>query len=114
MKAFISPILGLLLAASTAHAQPTIAVVDGDTLRVDRRLVRLIGLDAPELHGACAARRLAELVQGGVTLHPHGRDRYGRTLALVFDADGRNLATVLISEGLARRYDGRGPRSGWC
>ena len=40
------------------------------------------------------------------------QDRYGRTLAVVL-ADGRDVAEVLIGEGLAREYhDGR--RDGWC
>jgi endonuclease YncB( thermonuclease family) len=33
---------------------------------------------------------------------------------VVFDARGLNVANVLIQEGLARRYNGRGPRELWC
>jgi len=33
---------------------------------------------------------------------------------VVFDARGMNVANVLIVEGLARRYNGRGPRELWC
>ena len=43
-----------------------------------------------------------------------GRDRYGRTLAIVRDRAGRDLARIMIAEGLARPYDGRGRRLGWC
>ena len=84
---------------------------------------RIIGMDAPEMHARCpveltmarAARdRLAVLVEHGVTLHPRGRDRYRRLLAVVLDARGRDVATVLVGEGLARPYGGRGRRQGWC
>ncbi|MGC5699969.1 thermonuclease family protein [Pseudomonas sp. NFXW11] len=91
-------------------------VVDGDTLHLsDGRRVRMLGLNAPELAGkgraaeplAKAARqRLQRLVArsgGRVGLLP-GRerhDRYGRTLAHVYDRNGRNLEAQLLAEGLA-------------
>ncbi|BCT30943.1 thermonuclease family protein [Pseudomonas protegens] len=91
-------------------------VVDGDTLRLkDGRSVRMIGLNAPELAGkgrsaepfAVAARqRLQQLVTqsgGRVGLLPgrERRDRYGRTLAHVYGANGINFEARLIAEGLA-------------
>ncbi|WP_025130292.1 thermonuclease family protein [Pseudomonas sp. PH1b] len=91
-------------------------VVDGDTLRLkDGRSVRMIGLNAPELAGrgrpaepfAVAARqRLEQLVAqsgGRLGLLPgrERRDRYGRTLAHLYGANGRNLEAQLIAEGLA-------------
>jgi len=112
-----------LLAAHPAAAQQRARVVDGDTIRVGGERIRMMGLDAPETHGQCprenamarAARdRLQQLVAGGVYLRRHGRDRYGRTLAVVQDRAGRDLAQVLIRERLARPYDGRGRRQGWC
>lgn len=74
------------------------------------------------MHGRCPAEvrlarvardRMATLVIGGVTLHPHGRDRYRRLLAVVRDRQGRDVAAVLIREGLARPYGGERRRS-WC
>lgn len=113
-----------------------VRVVDGDTLEVRARVwlgqeiatrVRLDGIDAPELAGACArerdlARRAARLLRetlaaGGV--EPLGlRDiRYGkfagRVLARVETASGLDLGELLLARGLARRYDG-GRRLGWC
>lgn len=91
-------------------------VVDGDTLRLkDGRRVRMIGLNAPELAGkgrsaepfAVASRqRLQQLVAqsgGRVGLLPgrERRDRYGRTLAHVYGANGINFEARLIAEGLA-------------
>jgi micrococcal nuclease len=114
----------LLLAAPPGATQDTtLRVIDGDSIVVRGNTIRIMGLDAPELHGACPAEialaqraraRLQMLLAGPYTIERHGRDRYGRTLARVLDARGRDVAAVLISEGLARAYDGRGPRGGWC
>lgn len=112
-----------LLLAAPAAAQQRAAAIDGDTIRVGGRTVRVIGLDAPEMRGKCPAEirmaraardRMAELVSGGVFITPSGRDRYRRTLAFVRDRAGRDLAQVMIAEGLARAYNGRGRRAGWC
>lgn len=90
-------------------------VVDGDTLRLaDGRSVRMIGLNSPELgrqgrsdepFAVAARRRLETLVaasDGQVGLLPgrQGQDRYGRTLAHVYGADGGNLEAQLLAEGL--------------
>lgn len=113
----------LTLVAGAAAAQRGVEVVDGDTIRLGGQLVRVIGLDTPEIHGACDAERelarrardrLSDLLSGGFTLQPRGLDRYRRVLAVLRDRHGRDVADVLIAEGLARRYDGRGPRAGWC
>lgn len=96
--------------------------VDGDTLRCGAERVRLVGLDTPEMQGRCPAEsrlarraqaRLAALAADGVTLQPEGRDRYDRLLAVVRDRAGRDLASIMIREGLARPYGG-GRRAGWC
>lgn len=113
----------LVIAAGAAQAQRGVEVMDGDTIRVGGQVVRIVGLDAPELRGACpreqllaerARDRLAQLLAGGVTVQPRGVDRYRRVLAVVRDRAGRDVAEVLIAEGLARAYDGRGARPGWC
>ena len=125
MLRFALPAFAFALVATIAPsaAQVRCQAVDGDTLRCGAERVRMVGLDAPELHGQCprevrrarAARdRLAELVAGGVTLRPRGRDRYRRLLALVRDRQGRDVAVVMIREGHARPYDGRSRREGWC
>ena len=117
------PALAVLLTASPAVGKVRCQVVDGDTLRCGAQRVRVIGLDAPEMRGQCprevrraraAKDRLAELVAEGVTLRTRGRDRYRRLLAVVRDRQGRDVAAVMIREGLARPYDGRGRRAGWC
>jgi endonuclease YncB( thermonuclease family) len=108
--------------AASAMAQVHCQAVDGDTLRCGAERVRIMGLDAPEMRGQCpveirlarAARaRMSALVAGGVMLQPHGRDRYRRLLAVVRDRQGRDVAAVMIREGLARPYGGERRRS-WC
>jgi endonuclease YncB( thermonuclease family) len=90
-------------------------VVDGDTLRLsDGRSVRMIGLNTPELarqgrsgepFAVVARNRLEALVaasDGRVGLLPgkENKDRYGRTLAHVYGADGANFEAQMLAEGL--------------
>lgn len=90
-------------------------VVDGDTLRLkDGRSVRMIGLNAPETgkrgrpdepYAIAARQRLQVLVDasdGRVGLVPgrESKDRYGRTLAHLYAANGENLEAQLLAEGL--------------
>lgn len=99
--------------------------IDGDTLNVEAtgERIRVLGIDAPELHPArCAEERrlgeaakhaLQELVdRGPVTLERLARDRYGRTLARVL-IGGHDVAPWMVQHGLARPYRG-GPRRPWC
>jgi len=91
-------------------------IVDGDTLRLrDGRSLRLIGINAPELdprgrsgpepYAQAARQRLDELVTangGRVALYPQRpeKDRYGRSLVHLFDAQGNNLEAQLLAAGL--------------
>jgi endonuclease YncB( thermonuclease family) len=111
-------------------------IIDGDT--VEARIpiwlgqeiitkVRLRGIDAPEIDGACGAERhraeaardrLAALIGGEpVTLTHIGPDKYsGRVVARVMTGAPDRLAdagALLVSEGLARRYSGK-RRESWC
>jgi len=108
--------LGLLPLASCAqNGQVQVAhVVDGDTLiLVDGRKVRIAGIDTPELKpvpepGGLEARRALKRLIGrrAVTLEevPPGVDKYGRTLARVWTAEGEDAGAALIREGLAEVY----------
>lgn len=123
MRAIIAALL--LLSASPEAGETGWAALDGDTLirHRDGMRVRLVGIDAPEIHARCPAEailaeraklRLATLlISGDVTFDWLGLDRYRRQLARV-RVDGRNVAPLMIGEGLARAYDGRGRRGGWC
>jgi len=136
-KILLAALAGIALLTSPAFAQTAeersrvassrpvrVDVVDGDTIRRNGLLVRVMGLDAPELRGKCddekvlaiqARDRLAEIALEGVTIEVSPRrDRYGRVLAVVRDRHGTDVAEILISERLARPYTGRGQRQGWC
>jgi micrococcal nuclease len=100
------------------------AVVDGDTIRVERsggqQTVRLIGVDTPELSDRRRpeappqpfAREAAEyarrvLAERTVRLEferGERHDHYGRLLAYVFLSDGTFFNRELIREGYARAY----------
>ena len=124
MPIFVTALLvSLLLLSVAVQAGQSCRVIDDGSLACGSERVRIMGLYAPEIRGRCPAEyrlavqaraRLAILIAQGVTLHPQGRDRYRRTLAVVRDRRGRDVAEVLIGEGLARAYHGRGKRGGWC
>lgn len=116
-------------------------VVDGDTVRLQGRSYRLVGFNTPETGrnaqcaqenelGFRATARLQSLIRTAsrVELMPvacacppgtHGTNEcnYGRSCA-VLHADGRDVGSILIAEGLARPY-ACGPtscprRQQWC
>jgi len=108
-------------------------VHDGDTLRLDVDLgfdihhasldVRLLGIDCPELGRPDG---LGERARGFVVawFAKHGTqcvietvrdqtEKYGRYLATIVSADGADLIADLQAAGLAKPYDGHGPRPVW-
>lgn len=102
---------------------------DGDTIRAviagAEEPVRLLGLDTPEIKGACPAekalarqardrlRALIAAAEDRQLCSDDGfrRDKYRRILAALL-LDGQDVAAVLIAEGLARPWTGR--REPWC
>jgi endonuclease YncB( thermonuclease family) len=91
-----------------------VRVVDGETLRLGDRTVRLAGVEAPERGqncadangrwfdcGAAAAEALSRLVNGrSVVCLVAGRDRFGRGLGLC-SAGGAELNAGLVTTGWA-------------
>jgi len=82
-------------------------VIDGDTLRVAERTVRLLHIDAPETDqpgGAAATARLVALTQGRrVTCRREASDAYGRDLA--FCSVGElDLGAAMVAAGHAAAY----------
>jgi endonuclease YncB( thermonuclease family) len=130
MRALI--LLTALALAAPAHAElyRSVVVTDGDTIIVPAAgmatgwRVRAVGYDTPELHGSCdlerqkaqqAKQRVIELAKGGLDVTSGLKvDLHGRFLATLRLPDGRDLGAVLVSEGLARAYDGKGARQPWC
>jgi micrococcal nuclease len=106
-------------------------VVDGDTIKIGQRKVRIIGIDAPETHparcpeeahlGEQATARLQELLNQGpfeLVAPLYGKqDRYGRDLRSVNrtlpNGDRQSIADEMRKSGLAHRYLG-GFKPGWC
>jgi endonuclease YncB( thermonuclease family) len=99
-------------------------VVDGDTIWLQGRKIRIADIDARETHdprcasekelGDRATLRLQQLLnRGSIRLRPadRDRDRYGRLLRVVL-VGGESVGDVLIGEGLARPYAGH--RRPWC
>jgi micrococcal nuclease len=119
-------VLALLLAllAGVAEARETArveSVADGDTIRVllhgKRVTIRLIGVDTPELHerldqhappqpyareAAAFTRRKLGGQEVGLEYDGERVDRYGRTLAYVFLADGTLFNRELVRQGYGR------------
>lgn len=103
------------LPLARAGGEPIIGcvVVDGDTLRCNGERVRLLGIDAPERPGGCQPGRkcapggyyasrlsLSDALIGNLRIQRLGKDRYGRTLALV-RANGGDLSCIQLKRGQA-------------
>ena len=114
------------------------SVYDGDTIRCIFGLdnlyegkqhiwsCRVVGIDTPELRGAGknekawgirARDRMRELVLNKeVKLEIEGYDKYGRLLAVPFLWNGKkwiNVGEMLVNEGLAVLYSGKGAKMKW-
>lgn len=126
-KALAVPFLTLSLCISltglVGYADETISITgplnlqDADTFEIGPVLIRVHGIDAPEIGQSCqdkdggtwpcgtvALNRMKELVaQGSLACFPSERDPYGRIVArcTVNDID---LGGTLIDEGLAWPY----------
>ena len=122
---FIAALVVLALAAVLAwfRAEEVVLtgatrIVDGDTLVVAGRRVRLAGMDAPEMDQVClragqdypcgivARDALRALLAGREpSCSISGRDRYGRDLGCCSVA-GADLGADLVRRGLAVAYGG--------
>lgn len=122
-------------------AADLLRIIDGDTFEARIRiwfgqdvtvLVRIAGIDAPELAGGCEAERVkAEragqelaslLLSGRIVLRDLTLDKYGgRVVARVFIEDdaahprhpATDAAAVMLAGGHVRPYAGK-RRAGWC
>jgi micrococcal nuclease len=100
-------------------------VVDGDTIWIDSTKIRLVDIDAPEVHdykcanelarGIKATHRLVDLLNEGpfevIARGDRDEDKYGRKLRSVM-RDGKSLGDILVAEGLAAPWDGH--HHYWC
>ena len=101
-------------------------VVDGDTVRIGQRRIRLTGFDAPEMEGACDAEsakaRLArDELRRWLAIGPFQwtggsappRDQYGRELREARRGD-ELLAEHMVSAGLAEGSGWGARPQAWC
>jgi endonuclease YncB( thermonuclease family) len=97
------------LSSEIGASSAELAVVDGDTLRLGRQVVRLNGIAAPARGtdcgsvdcGAAAANALAALIGGHtVDCRIEGHDRQGRPLGTC-QASGVQLNEALVRDGWA-------------
>lgn len=81
--------------------------IDGDSLYVGGREIRLWGIDAPEFPTAAgrAAKAALRRLAGGrwIVCEVKARDRYDRAVALCRTA-GADLAAALVASGHARDW----------
>ncbi len=90
------------------------SIYDGDTLRIikgnEELKIRFCGIDAPEKAQALGIesrnylRSLVAFSQGQVYITPIENDRYGRTVAELFDTNGNFLNAEMVKAGLAYHY----------
>lgn len=94
-------------------------VVDGDTIHLEGKKIRLLGIDAPEMKQSCRAAEgeswacgvKARDVLKSMLAHHHqvsckidGRDRYGRLLGRCFAGQidsGVDVQKALVAQGIA-------------
>jgi endonuclease YncB( thermonuclease family) len=128
-----APASGQAAGAPARVAAEVLQVIDGDTFEARAHVwpgievttkVRLRGIDAPELKGACAQERMqaeaarealrAVLSQGVVGLSDVTIDKYGgRVLANAATRLTADVSSAMLANGLVRPYAG-GRRAGWC
>lgn len=99
------------------------SVLDGDTISIGGRHIRLQGIDAPEWDQDCtdaagaawpcgrrATQELRSLIAGGaLTCKTHGRDQYERVLATCSRRDDPSINLQLVRQGWAVTF-GRFPQ----
>ena len=122
MSAFFYAPIALAFDCTAEHFDETAmvkSVHDGDTIKLsDGRKIRLIGINTPELardnqpaqaYADEARKSLIQLIQQteqkiklvyGIDRH----DKYKRTLAHIYLANGQNIQARLISQGLATAF----------
>lgn len=91
----------------------TAYVIDGDTIIIARRHIRLFGIDAFEHDQMCgrfacglrATQTLRDAVRGqSITCEKQDVDSYGRIVAVCRNAAGFDLGSVMVRRGLAVAY----------
>lgn len=105
--------------ASGSTLRGRASVSDGDTIRIRSEKIRLVGIDAPELHQNCG-RKSQKTYACGKTSRSHliklinnrevecrwtERDQYHRPLAYCFVGDEESLNRQMVLDGWAISYN---------
>lgn len=120
-RCLLVPLLAILLLVpgqgSAQSITGPVTVIDGDTLKMGTKRIRLFGIDAPESRQTCqteagkdwwcgteASRAMRNLAHGKTaTCHQQDIDRYGRIVAIC-EVDGLDIGEELVAQGLAIAY----------
>lgn len=109
---FILLLLSTLFIVPTTAQTTNVYVIDGDTITLQGKKIRLIGIDAPELEQQCfnnkiglnARNALIKMIQNkNIECIGENKDKYGRLLARCY-ADGLYLNQELVKTGNALPY----------
>jgi len=118
---FISSFLILFIAianlAVASSLEGRVTVIDGDTLEMHGKRIRLHGIDAPESGQTCrsksgntyrcgqlAAKQMAKYTKRKtIRCNVRDTDRYGRLVAVCF-ADGQDINKQIVRDGYALAY----------
>jgi endonuclease YncB( thermonuclease family) len=118
---FISSFLILFIAianlAVASSLEGRVTVIDGDTLEMHGKRIRLHGIDAPESGQTCAsqsgktyrcgqlaAKQMAKYTKRKtIRCNVRDTDRYGRLVAVCF-ADGQDINKRIVRDGFALAY----------
>lgn len=130
----IKKLLLLLLVSLSVHAESLTKTIDGDTFGSTYSVagmkplnVRVYGIDTPEKgwrakcpEEALLAKSATEFANkiifkdsNEVTFEPHGTDKYGRILVDIY-VNGSSYKDIMIEQGYAKEYYGKGPKFNWC
>jgi endonuclease YncB( thermonuclease family) len=110
--------MALCVWAGPALAKPQVITgtgyaIDGDTLVIRKRHIRLFGIDAFERDQACgrfrcgieARKVLRELIKGRTLMcEKQAIDTYGRTVAVCRTSAGQDIGGEMVRRGLAVAY----------
>lgn len=105
---WLAPCLWLMLCNSSIAAPELEKIIDGDTVLIQAQgshyRLRLLDIDAPELHqafGKQSRRSLSQLCAGAkITVNTQGQDQYGRQLGHLY-CDGTEASQFQVAQGMA-------------
>lgn len=101
---------------STPVGTENVRVIDGDTIEINSKKVRLYGIDAPEKGQPCrrnnspydcgtASKEHLEFILTGTNVKctKKGKDKWGRFIG-VCTADGEDISQLMVKHGWALAY----------